>query len=1160
MFLLEWTASDLLLIALAGIAMIGTVVWLVPSAKVPRKRKYSLGEITAYDRQIPRYFLAAALSLIIGAIHIVVKSLPGFWQWLWQAGYGGHLFRDLSNSHIIIVGGGTVLLTGLTWYVLPRFVNRPLYSTSLAGASFWFTLIGVFGFYLAWLVLGLVEGNLVRHGMDYMAAKELVGSWHRVPTRMTASIMGVGYWTYVLNVFLTIWVGRHVEFKPHRYLTKFIAVSAAALFVGTVQGVIQVLPENADWIHYAGKFGEYVDPISHAHVNLVTGMMVALVGFLIFFSQRLGGKPLGEKQANRIFWSLVPGSILFYLLFLLLGLVLGGAVNGYGGLQIPFLVPFFSRNMPLLLSIAGTLMLSGFWIYFLTLWKTLDLRSLGNQLRQATPGAFWLVSSLAFVVGTLQGLLQVFPTTQRILTVAEEVPNIHAQLNMIGGVLLALLGLVYLLLPELVGRQAEFRLRRTSLWGISAGIVAYYLVTLTTGLIRFTYMKDGMDSIQAAGRLGWAAPLALVAAAIPLLVGFGAFGLSVYRASRTYRAEMLAEMRQGPARYAGPMPARLKRIPHRYVLGMEFAGGLFGWPGVGWLYAGKVVPALVLMLGGPAIAWALLPMLFSPYNDTMISQYGWSTLMVWLPVSALLSSLLLALKLRRMRSARNAPQADNTRLEPAMAFNPSNDANVSAPKVASSVVVSDSKRTSQAVRTSHRTVESKRSKRFRLGTAIGFGLVLLALISIPVVPMVMGIPDQVSQQPMMSELPERANGAYLAAANGDQSGLIKLFSWSFPVDQAPDEAPAINPAHFQNVVIHQKGLDDASSYHLFHVEDGDPISMAAEEVVFQRELRLTPRQPLEAGAYLLDIPIGGMFAGREYYYFRIDPSVTGLPELVQTGQVNALTENSISTQDVSKSESGIGGFISAGWAINWLEILPLSSAIISGWMALIMLKRMRQKIRPQEVAWSIAFGMFALAALSQVVGDLAGWSPGLARLYYLNGATLVVGWLGLGTWLVMVRRPRLRQAGIWSMLVLSGYAVGLLNLTPVDAAVLSVSGWHALQKPTNLVVLTIGINSLGTLVLVGGALWSAWIFWRKGILRDRMIGLVLLAVGALVVAAGGSLTRLGHEQYLYLAMSAGVALMFWGYLKTIQPLSEINKEDQVSPIATHERAVTSAGD
>lgn len=60
-------------------------------------------------------------------------------------------------------------------------------------------------------------------------------------------------------------------------------------------------------------------------------------------------------------------------------------------------------------------------------------------------------------------------------------------------------------------------------------------------------------------------------------------------------------------------------------------------------------------------------------------------------------------------------------------------------------------------------------------------------------------------------------------------------------------------------------------------------------------------------------------------------------------------------------------------------------------------RRLRHKLRPHEAVWTIAFVMFTVAAGSQVVGDLWGWTPGLARLYYANGATLVVGWLGLGT-------------------------------------------------------------------------------------------------------------------------------------------------------------------
>lgn len=1108
MFLLEWSGSDLLMMALAAIVMSGLVLWLVPSGQLPRKRVYTKAEITAYDHQTPRYFLAAALALALGGAHIVVKNIPGFWQWLWEAGYGGHLVRDLSNSHIIIVGGGTVLLTGLTWYILPRIVNRPLYSNALASASLWFTVIGVFGFYLSWLILGLVEGSMVRDGWEYMAAKEAIGAWHRVPTRLTSSIMGVGYWTYVLNVALTILAARHVQSKPLGYLTKFVAVSAAALFVGTVQGVLQVLPANADWIHYAGKFGQYVDPISHAHVNLVTGMMMALAALLIYFGPRMGGRPIGVRTANLIFWSLGGGSLLFYLTFLVSGLVLGRAALGYGGVSAPWLVPFLSLHRAALLAVAGGTMFAGFWIYFVMLWRTFGLRRIGAEIAQATPAGFWCVSSFALVVGTLQGLLQVAPATAQMLTTPEEAPNIHAQLNMIGGVLLALMGIVYLLLPELAGQAVSQRVRRITLLGVGGGIAGYYAVTLVSGVVRGSIMAAGADVVTSAARLGWTTPAALVVTAIPLLVGFLVFGYGVYSSTRAYRAELIADARRAPARYSGPMPAALKRMPRARVLGMEFAGGLFGWPGLGWLYAGQAMPGIGLMLVGPSIAWALLPMLFSPFEESFLSSYGWAVLLIWLPLSASASTCALGLFLKQTQPARQMVAASPST---APAKPPATEPTLAQPSLATGRLPAQRKRL------------RPKMPRLLMG---GAAFVLIALFSVPLVPLVMGIPDAVAEQPLMAQLPERANGAYLELAQGQQKGLLKLFVWSFPLDEFPDGSPAVNPAQIRSIFVSQKGLGDANQYELYRIEDADhadPIALRPDIVAFQQELRLTPEVPLVFGDYMLTMPTGGMFAGHEFYYFRVDPAVTTLPPLATPSTVG---HSSAVAAPPSDSNS-------------WLIILPSISTLLSAGLTLIMGRRLFGWVRPHEAAWSVAFMLFAVAAGSQVIGDLAGWTPFLARLYYVAGATLVVGWLGLGTWLLLARQPWQRTFAVWLMLGLSGYAIGLVSLAPLNSAVLHNEGWRALEKPAALTALTITMNILGTCLLVGGALYSAWIFWHKGIMRQRMFGCLLLAGGALLVAAGGSLTRLGHQQYLYIAMSAGIVLIFWGYLQTILPEQRI---------------------
>ncbi|MFN2200725.1 MAG: hypothetical protein ACK2UO_05935, partial [Caldilineaceae bacterium] len=1093
MFLLEWSANDLLMMALAAIVMSGMVIWLVPGAKVARRTAFSESEITSYDREIPRYFLAAALALVIGGVHIVVKSLPGFWLWLWEAGYGGHLFRDLANSHIIIVGGGTVLLTGVTWYMLPRIVRRPLYSNAMASASLWFTVVGVFGFYLSWLILGLVEGSMVRHGMDYMAAKEAVGAWHRVPTRLTSSIMGVGYWTYVLNVFLTILAGRHIRIKPAGHLTKFVAVSAAALLIGTVQGVLQVLPANADWIHYAGKFGQYVDPISHAHINLVTGMMVSLAAFLVYFSPRLGGRPIGRATANFLFWTLAGGSLLFYLAFLLLGLILGNAVNGWGGLHLPALVPVLSQQRALILAVAGTLMLIGFWSYFVILWRSLGLRKLWGQLKEATPAGFWLASSIALTIGTFQGLLQVLPATAAVLTLPEEVPNIHAQLNMIGGVLLALIGLVFLLLPELTGMAVERRPARLALGGIGGGIAAYYAVVLSTGILRWTYMRQGMDVVESAAQLRWYAPVLLLASALPLLAGFAGFFIAVFRSTRTYRSQAAAELRQAPARYSGPMPARMSGAAPLRVLSVEFVGSLFGWPGAGWLFAGHAMPGVALLLIGPCVAWALLPMLFSPFTGTILGRWGWAVLLVWLPAAALLSTSALAYVLHRQgrlsfalrgagASGTNA-QAGLRGTSPQSGAEPAVDSQRQRPRIPRALVV-------------------------------GTSLVLLVLVSVPLIPMIMGLPDKAGNQLLMTTLSDRADGAYIELDDGSQRGIMKLFVWSFPTDGVPDETPSVSPDFFQSLLISQKGLDEPDRYRLYRIEQDDDghedhdvaIQLQSEVVEFERRLRLTPISHLDAGSYLLDIPIGGMFAGREYYYFRLDPSVSAMPAFAPP---------------LPTSREGQASEPSSAADAPWLILLPGISALLAASMAFRMAQRMRDKMRPHEGIWTVAFVMFAVAAASQVVADLWGWSAPLARIYYVTGATLVVGWLGMGTLFLLARRPLVRTTALWLLLILSGFAVGLIVQTDVDAQALTSTGWHALMPAVPLTVLTIAFNSIGTLLLVGGALWSAWSFWRRGGQRNRMLGCVLLAVGALAIAAGGSLTRFGHDEYLYVAMSAG---------------------------------------
>lgn len=98
-------------------------------------------------------------------------------------------------------------------------------------------------------------------------------------------------------------------------------------------------------------------------------------------------------------------------------------------------------------------------------------------------------------------------------------------------------------------------------------------------------------------------------------------------------------------------------------------------------------------------------------------------------------------------------------------------------------------------------------------------------------------------------------------------------------------------------------------------------------------------------------------------------------------------------------------------------------------------------------------------------------------------------------------------------------------------------------------VLTPIFNIYGLLTLVSGAIYSAWIFLRKRIMPNRVIGNVLIAAGALMPAIGGILSRFGLGGYLYLGELLGAILMFIGFLQATSKAPEPAARPVTEPVA-----------
>jgi hypothetical protein len=171
----------------------------------------------------------------------------------------------------------------------------------------------------------------------------------------------------------------------------------------------------------------------------------------------------------------------------------------------------------------------------------------------------------------------------------------------------------------------------------------------------------------------------------------------------------------------------------------------------------------------------------------------------------------------------------------------------------------------------------------------------------------------------------------------------------------------------------------------------------------------------------------------------------------------------------------------------------------------------------------------------------------MLRLWYLSGAMLTAAWLGQGSLHLLVRKRGVAWTLTGVLAAVSLLAAVLVLSAPLTSAAASyqvkiaISSQYTdiLTRGGLTILLTILLNIFGTLTLIGGAIYSAVIFWRKHILFNRMIGNVLIAVGALAPAMGGSFVKLGLPDLLYLSELVGVVLMYIGFIQaTTSPARE----------------------
>lgn len=253
------------------------------------------------------------------------------------------------------------------------------------------------------------------------------------------------------------------------------------------------------------------------------------------------------------------------------------------------------------------------------------------------------------------------------------------------------------------------------------------------------------------------------------------------------------------------------------------------------------------------------------------------------------------------------------------------------------------------------------------------------------------------------------------------------------------------------------------------------------------------------------------------------------------------------------------------------QVLPFISAALMLGFTVHVLQRFFARRNLHFLFWGIGLAMFCAGSFAEAYLALA-WNPWVFFVWYLFGAALNAAWIGHGSLALLVRRRWVH--GVTVMLVLGSLLAGylMLNVMPkLDTAVFTtdkliseqygtkvlkdgeaappdaetaimtyrgepvtvVRGLLPLGSPVRLT--TPFFNIYGLITLVGGAIWSAYLFWRKRIMPNRVVGNVLIAAGALSIGFASTLTRLGYGQLLYAGELVAAILMFAGFRIAARP-------------------------
>ena len=217
-------------------------------------------------------------------------------------------------------------------------------------------------------------------------------------------------------------------------------------------------------------------------------------------------------------------------------------------------------------------------------------------------------------------------------------------------------------------------------------------------------------------------------------------------------------------------------------------------------------------------------------------------------------------------------------------------------------------------------------------------------------------------------------------------------------------------------------------------------------------------------------------------------------------------------------------------SIQPIYYIPIATTLFSLYFFVVIYKHWLTNTSSMHVFWWM-LGVFFYGAgtVTESLITLTGLNPINIKAWYILGALLGGAPLAQGTVYLLMKRQTANLITI-AFLALFLVSAVLVVLSPIHLdrvqnhkPNVKVFEWQF------ILVFIILLNTYAFAFLVGGAVYSAVKYARNKLYEKRFQGNLLIALGGLLPGIGGSFTRLGYVEVLYVTEFLGILLIYAGY-------------------------------